>query len=99
MQLSTSFLCRKKLSAKNNIAVSANVAYGGVNLMPEGGRGDYENPQMVLKPADGHSDLADRNEITAERIYETISVSQPAAEAPENNSHTSEAVYAIVASS
>ena len=68
MQLSTSCSCRKKLSAKNNIAVSANVAYGNVNLMPERGGGDYENPQMVLKPADGHLGLADRNEITAERI-------------------------------
>ena len=76
------------------------MAYGGVNLMPERGRGDYENPQMVFKPTDGHSDLADRNEITAERIiYETISVNQPAAEAPENNSNTNEAVYANVASS
>ena len=48
-----SYLYRKKLSAKMDLAVSANVAYKDVNLKDEDIEGDYENPAgIVLKPSE-----------------------------------------------
>ena len=65
--------CRKRSAHKNagnnnNIAVSANMAYGEVSLKPGmmAMEGEYENPDKILKPS------AQRNETTAASNYETI---------------------------
>ena len=72
-----------KLSDKSNIAISANMAYRDVHLMPEGeGEEEYENLEMILKPATDQS-MAD-NETAEDSVYETICACQPAAEMPTN---------------
>ena len=89
--------CRKKLSDKGNVAISENIAYGDVNVMSEGGGEDDENPDIILKPADGQS-LAANEPTTDDIIYETIScASQPAAEMSEN-SDTNDTECATVSS-
>ena len=71
------YLCRKRSTHKNagnsnNIAVSANMAYGEVSLKPEMMvmEGEYENPDKILKPS------AQRNETTTASNYETIDTSK-----------------------
>ena len=66
-------LCRKRSARKNDFAVSANMAYGEVNLKPGmiSMEGEYENPDKILKPS------AQWNETTAASNYETIDTSKP----------------------
>ena len=81
-------LCRKRSAHKNsknsNIAVSANMAYGEVNLKPRPGvtsmeGGVYENPDKILKPSD-----AQWNETTAASNYETIDATKQCGSAKEH---------------
>ena len=72
-------LCRKRSAHKNDFAVSANMAYGEVNLKPGmiSMEGEYENPDKILKPS------GQWNETTAvsNSYYETIETNkQPALE-------------------
>ena len=68
-------LCRKRSAHKNDFAVSANMAYGEVNLKPGmiSMEGEYENPDKILKPS------GQWNEMTAASNYETIDTSKPPA--------------------
>ena len=69
--------CRRKSSDsaknKNDFTVSANMAYGEVNLKPRETEGEYENPDNILKPS------GNRNEATATNTYDAIDTSNPAA--------------------
>ena len=78
-------LCRKKSPSKDDFAVSANMAYGEVNLKPGEMEGEYENPDKIL----GKSSQGTKSTTTA--TYETVYTSNPAA--PEYAS-TDEAVCA-----
>ena len=61
--------------AANNLAVSANMAYGEVNLKPREVEGEYENPDSILKPlGQGRSEA-----VTATDMYEAVDTRNPAA--------------------
>ena len=69
--------CRRKSSDsaknKNDFTVSANMAYGEVNLKPREVEGEYENPESILKPSD------EWTEPTTTNMYEAMDTSNPAA--------------------
>ena len=69
-------LYRKRSAHKNDFAVSANMAYGEVNLKPGmiSMEGEYENPDKILKPSGQWA-----AETTAASNYETIDTSKPPA--------------------
>ena len=60
------------MDTSNNIAVSANMAYGEVTFKPgmASMEGEYENPDKILRPS---------GQITAGSNYETIDTSNPPA--------------------
>ena len=77
--------CRRKSSDsaknKNDFTVSANMAYGEVNLKPrETDHGEYENPESILKPSTE----------TTTNMYEAMDTINPAA--PEYYASTEEAL-------
>ena len=65
--------CRRKSSAKPKIdfTVSANVAYGEVNLKPRETEGEYENPDTILKPSGQGTETTN--------MYEAVATSTSAA--------------------
>ena len=69
----------------NDFAVSANMAYGDINLQPQEMEGDYENPDTIPKPCGQGIETITTN------TYDTMDTSNPAA--PEYAS-TEEAVCA-----
>jgi hypothetical protein len=80
------YSCRKKLSNKHSVAVSANAACGDtVNENPSGIKEDYENLGMILESVNNHS-ISDKE--TGTDLYETISPSyrQPGVEKSEYTS-------------
>ena len=75
------------------------MAYRDVDLMPEGeGEEDYENLEMIFKPADGAGQSMADNEATADSIYEPIYASQPTAPAEMLENSTKDAEVATMAS-
>ena len=72
------FFSRRKSSdsAKdtNNFAVSVNMAYGEVSLKPREAEGEYENPDIILKPSGQGTET-----ITTSNAYEAVDTSNPAA--------------------
>ena len=58
------------LKKESDFTVSANMAYGGVNLKPrETDHGEYENPESILKPSTE----------TTTNTYEAMDTINPAA--------------------
>ena len=68
--------CRRKSSAKPKIdfSVSANMAYGEVNLKRRETEGEYENPDTILKPSGQGTET-----ITTTNTYEAMDTSNLAA--------------------
>ena len=58
----------------NNFAVSANMAYGEVNLKPREVEGEYENPDTILKPSGQGTEI-----VTTTNMYEAVDTSNPVA--------------------
>ena len=83
------FNCRKKPSSKNNCAVSANMAYDGLNFKPGGIGAEYEDPDMTLKSS--HIQWTD----TTAAVYETVSASNPAAPEYINTAETAFATSSV----
>ena len=70
------FVCRKKLSSKNEFTVSANMAYDEIIVKSGemGGGGEYENPDEILGKSGHWTEIK-----AASTPYETIHASNPAA--------------------
>ena len=57
---------------KNDFSVSANMAYGEVNLKPRETEGEYENPDTLLKPSGpGTESIATTN------MYDAMDTNNP----------------------
>ena len=65
-------LCRKKSPNKDDFAVSANTAYGEVNLKPGEIEGEYENPDKILGKSGQSTDTT-----TTASTYETTNPAAP----------------------
>ena len=52
------FMIRKRSSGKGDLAVSANMVYGKVKLVPRGGGGGvYEDPDKLISTGQGDYEL------------------------------------------
>ena len=63
-------------SELDNFAVSANMAYGEVNLKPMEVEGEYENPDTIIPKPSGQGNV---EATAATNTYEAIGTSNPVA--------------------